>query len=42
LHMCNPYDRTFLYVPTFLISWPWPWSLTYFSKTLTLARSFKW
>ena len=24
-----------------LTYWPWPWSLTYFSKTLTLAITFK-
>ena len=36
-HMCIPCDKTFPWVPKFLTSWPWPWSLTYFQKTLTLA-----
>ena len=41
LHMCVPCDKTFHMVPQFLTSWPWPWSLTYFWKTLTLAITFK-
>ena len=40
LHMCIPCDKTFHMVPYFLTSWPWPWSLTYFCKTLTLAITF--
>jgi hypothetical protein len=39
-HMCVPYDRTFLLVPKFLTLWPW--SLTHFLKTFTLAISFEW
>ena len=35
--MCIPCDKTFPWVPQFLTGWPWPWSLTYFWKTLTLA-----
>ena len=31
-HMCIPCDKTFPWVPKFLTSWPWPWSLTYFKK----------
>jgi hypothetical protein len=41
-HLCIPSGKTFL-----LISWPWhsdlgPWSLTFFSKTLTLVITFDW
>jgi hypothetical protein len=32
-NMCVPYDKTFLLVPKVLTLWPWPWSLTHFSKT---------
>ena len=32
-----PCDKTFLSIPKFLTSWPWPWILTYFWKNLTLA-----
>ena len=39
-HMCIPCDKIFHMVPLFFTSWPWPWSLTYFSKTLTLAITF--
>jgi hypothetical protein len=39
-HMCVPYDGTLLLVPKVLTLWPWPWSLTHFSKTLTLAIYF--
>jgi hypothetical protein len=39
-HMCVPYNKTFLLVPKCLTLWPW--SLTHFSKTLTLAISFEW
>ena len=38
--MCIPCDKTFHMVPLFLTSWPWPWSLTYFWKILTLAITF--
>jgi hypothetical protein len=41
-HMCIPYDKNFLMVQKFLTLWPWPWSLTHFLKTLTLAISFEW
>jgi hypothetical protein len=37
-----PCDKTFLLVPWILISWPWPWILTYFLRTLTLAICFEW
>jgi hypothetical protein len=40
--MCVSYDRTFLLEPHFFTLWPWPWSLTHFSKSLTLAISFEW
>ena len=40
LQMCIPCDKTFHLVPYFLTSWPWPWSLTYFWKTLTLVITF--
>ena len=36
-HMCIPCDKTFNVVLQVLTLWPWPWSLTYFWKTLTLA-----
>ena len=36
LPLCNPAT------PSLVVScWHWPWSLTYFSKTLTFAISFK-
>ena len=41
LQMCIPCDKTFHMVPLFFTLWPWPWSLTYFWKTLTLAITFK-
>ena len=41
LHKCIPCDKTFLSIPKFLTSWPWPWLLTYFWKNLTLAITFK-
>ena len=34
-------DKTFHMMPKFLTLWPWPSSLTYFWKTLTLAINFK-
>ena len=38
LKMCIPCDNTFHMVPFFFyLLEPWPWSLTYFWKTLTLA-----
>ena len=40
LHKCIPCDKTFLSIPKFLTSWPWPWLLTYFWKNLTLAITF--
>ena len=40
LHMCIACDKTFHMVPSFFTLWPWPWSLTYFWKTLTLAITF--
>ena len=39
-HMYIPYDKTFPSVPKFLTWWPWPWSLTYFQKTSTLAIDY--
>ena len=39
--MCIPCDKAFHLLPYFLTSWPWPWSLTYFWKNLTMA-SIKW
>jgi hypothetical protein len=39
-HMSAPCDKTFPWVPNNLILWPW--CLTYFLKTLTLAISFDW
>ena len=33
--------KTFLTVPKFLIPWPWPPTLTYFWKNLTLALTFE-
>ena len=41
LHKCIPCDKTFLLIPNFLTSWPWPWLLTYFWKNLTLATTFE-
>ena len=41
LHKCIPCDKTFLSIPKFLTSWPWPWLLTYFWKNLTLAITFE-
>ena len=42
LHKCMPCDKTFLLIPKFLTSWPWPWLLTYFwKKNLTLATTFE-
>ena len=35
-HMSIPCNKTFQWVPLFFTLWPWPWSLTYFLKTLTL------
>jgi hypothetical protein len=40
-HMSFSFDKTFLWVPTYLISWSWPCCLTYILKTLTLPISFK-
>ena len=35
--------KTFTWVPTFLTLWSWPWSVTYFLKSLTLLITFeKW
>jgi hypothetical protein len=39
-HMCVPYDKTFLLVPNFLTLWPWPWSLTHFSKNFNIGHIF--
>ena len=41
LHKCIPCDKTFLSIPKFLTSWPWPSLLTYFWKNLTLAITFQ-
>ena len=40
LHKCIPCDKTFLSIPIFLTSWPWPWLLTYFWKKLNLGHNF--
>ena len=39
--MCIPCGLTFHRVPYFLTLWPWPWSLTYFWKTLTVDITLK-
>jgi hypothetical protein len=41
-HMCVSYDKSFLLVQKILTSWPRPWILTHFSKTLTLVICFEW
>ena len=40
-HMSIPRDKTFQWVPLFFTLWPWPWSLTYFFKTLTVLITFE-
>ena len=40
-HMSIFSIRTFLWVPTFLTLWPWPWSLAYVLNTLTLLIKFE-
>ena len=40
-HMCISCGKTFLSIPKFSTSWPWPWLLTYFWKNLTLAITFE-
>ena len=40
LHICISCDKTFHMVPLFFTSWPWPWSLTSFWKTLILDITF--
>ena len=40
-HMCISCGKTFLLIPKYLTSWPWPWLLTYFWKNLTLAITFE-
>ena len=40
-HMSIPCDKTFPWIPLFFTLWPWPWSLTYFCKTLTLLITFE-
>ena len=37
-HMCIFCYKIFLCVPTFFTLWRWPWSLTYYLKTLTLLK----
>ena len=37
-HMSIPCDKTFPWIPFF---YPWPWSLTFFFKTLTLQIAFE-
>ena len=39
--MSIPCDKTFQWVPLFFTLWPWPWSLTYFLKILTLLITFE-
>ena len=40
-HMRIPCDKTFPWIQLFLTLWPWPLSLTYFLKTLTLQITFE-
>ena len=40
LSMHIPCGKIFLSVPIFLISWPWPPTLTYFRKKLNLGINF--
>ena len=42
LHMSVHCDKIFPMIPTNLTLWPWPWCLTYLSKTLKLDISFEW
>ena len=39
-HMCISCGKTFLSIPKFLTSWPWPWLSTYFWKKLNLGNNF--
>ena len=39
-HMNILLDKAFPWVPTILILWPLPWSLTYLLKTFSLAKNF--
>ena len=42
-HMSIPSGKTFQRVPTSFTLWPWPWSLNFFQKTLTLLINVeKW
>ena len=41
-HMSIVSGKTFSGLPLFLTMWAWPWSLTYFLKTLTLLVFEKW
>ena len=34
------WDKTFLWVPTFMTLRPWPWSLTYFIENFNIANNF--
>ena len=40
-HMTIPCDKPFPWVALFLTLWPWPWSLMYFLKILTLIIAFE-
>ena len=40
-NMSIPCDEIFLWVPLFFTLWPWPWSLTHISKTLTFLIIFE-
>ena len=40
-HMGIPSCKTFQRVPTSFTLWPWPWSLNFFQKTLTLLINFE-
>ena len=40
-HMSIPCEKTFPWVPLFFTLWPWPRSLTYFLKNLTLLITFE-
>ena len=40
-HMNISCDKTFPWIPIFLILWPWPWSLIHLLKTSTLLFTFE-
>ena len=38
-HMSIPCDKTFPLVPLFFTLWPWPWSMTHFTKNFNLTNN---